>query len=405
MIDPIEPRRPLAGVKAVTMTIFQAGPICFAWMADFGADVIKIEPPGTGERGRQLFQRPDSPISSFFETHNRGVKGITLNIQTKKGIEILYELVKDADIFAQNFRPGVAERHGFSYEDLIKVNPRIVYLTTSAYGPDGPDASLPGTDGLAQAMGGIVSAYSEAGSRMFPSEVSVGDQTAGLINFGAVMVGLYHARMTGEGQKIETSLLGGQIFLMGHFMTRYLLHGEKPRRERVRILPEPNLTGSFNDSQGKPFLFQGVLVKDWQPVMTALGCWELLGASGLTSLDAIAKSKEKEKLLIEILDKVFATNTRAHWLKLLRDADVVSGPINDFAEAASDPNVIANKNIIDVDHPRAGKIRVNGFPWKFSKTPARAGVAPELGQHTEEIMTQLGYSGTQIRQLRNEKVI
>ena len=138
MIDPKEPRRPLEGVRAVTMTIFQAGPICFAWMADFGAEVIKIEPPGTGERGRQLFQRPDSPVSSFFETHNRGVKGITLNIQTRKGIEILYKLVKDADIFAQNFRPGVAERHGFAYEDLIKVNPRIVYLTTSAYGPDGP---------------------------------------------------------------------------------------------------------------------------------------------------------------------------------------------------------------------------------------------------------------------------
>jgi crotonobetainyl-CoA:carnitine CoA-transferase CaiB-like acyl-CoA transferase len=192
---------------------------------------------------------------------------------------------------------------------------------------------------------------------------------------------------------------------MGHFMTRYLLFGEKPRRERVRILPEPNMTGNFNDSAGKPFLFQGVLVKDWQPVMTALGCWELLGAAGLGSLEAIAKSKDKEKLLVDVLDRFFATNTREHWLKILRDADVVSGPVNDFAEAARNPNVIANNNIVEVDHPRAGKIRVNGFPWKFSKTPAKAGVAPELGEHTDEIMTRLGYTKAEIQRLRAEKII
>jgi crotonobetainyl-CoA:carnitine CoA-transferase CaiB-like acyl-CoA transferase len=144
----------LEGVKCVCLIMFQQTPVAFSMMADLGAEVIKIEPP-EGELGRHLGVAPGFPISPYFETNNRGFKCITLNLKTEKGREILYKLVQDADVFAQNFRPGVAERLGCGYEDLVKINPGIVYLSASAYGPDGPNAKLPGTDGIAQAMGGM----------------------------------------------------------------------------------------------------------------------------------------------------------------------------------------------------------------------------------------------------------
>jgi crotonobetainyl-CoA:carnitine CoA-transferase CaiB-like acyl-CoA transferase len=224
----------LEGVKCVCVIMFQQTPVAFSMMADLGAEVIKIEPP-EGELGRQLGVAPGFPLSPYFETNNRGFKCITLDLKTEKAREILYKLVKDADVFAQNFRPGVAERLGCGYEDLVKINPGIVYLSASAYGPDGPNAKLPGTDGIAQAMGGICFSYGEEGSRVTTGQISVGDETAAFHNFQAVIIALYHKLKTGEGQLIETSLLGSQIRLMGHSMSRVLMTGEQMSRSRMRF--------------------------------------------------------------------------------------------------------------------------------------------------------------------------
>jgi len=402
-----EARRPLEGVKCVCIIMFQQGPVAFSMMADLGAEVIKIERPGTGELGRGLLSVPELPVSPYFETNNRGFKGITLNIQKEKGREILYKLVKDADIFAQSFRPGVAERRGFAYEDLIKVNPSIVYLSMSAYGPDGPLAKLPGTDGVAQATGGISSVYGEEGSRMMTGQHSVADETAAFINFQAAMVGLYHKKMTGEGQKIETSLLGGQIRLMGFSMTRVLMTGQEMRRSRARVSggAVPLIAASFSDKDGKPFMIQVFGEDRWQKGMSAAGFDKMLAEVGCAKLVGIADSEEKTKLFLDTMDELFATDTREHWLKILRGVDIVSAPINTLLEASGDPDVIANNYVIEVDHPRAGKIKEVGFPWKFSKTPARAGIAPELGEHNNEVYKKLGYSDVDIEQFKKEGVI
>jgi len=397
--------RPLEGVKCVCIITFQQGPVAFSMMADLGAEVIKIERPGTGEPGRGLLSFPGVPLSPYFETNNRGMKGITLNFQHEKGREILYKLVKDADIFAQNFRPGVAERRGFAYEDLIKVNPGIVYLSMSSYGPDGPLAKLPGTDGIAQATGGLASLYGEESSRLMTGQHSVADETAAMINFGAVMVGLYHKRMTGEGQKIETSLLGGQIRLMGHSMTRVLMTGQELRRSRARIMggATPSITASFNDKNGKPFMIQIIGSEElWQKGMAAAGFDKMLTEVGCAKLGDVTESEEKARLFLDTIDRLFATNTREHWLKILRGADIVSAPINTVLEASKDPDVIANNYIIEVDHPRVGKIKEVGFPWKFHKTPAKAGIAPELGEHNNEVYKGLGYSDADIEQFKKE---
>ena len=402
-----ETHRPLEGVKCVCIIMFQQAPVAFSMMADLGAEVIKIERPGTGERGRGILSSPELPLSPYFETNNRGFKGITLNIQHEKSHEILAKLVKDADIFAQNFRPGVAERRGFAYEDLIKVNPSIVYLSMSSYGPDGPLAKLPGTDGAAQAAGGIASLFGEEGSRMVLGQHSVADETAAFINFQAAMVGLYHKRMTGEGQKIETSLLGGQIRLMGFSMTRVLFTGKEIERRRARILPgaSPGITASFNDKNGKPFMIQVVGEEPWRKSMAATGFDKMLAEVGCAKLGEVTESEEKAKLFLDTMDKLFATNTREHWLKILRGADIVSAPITTLLEASVDPDVIANNYVIEVDHPRVGKVKEVGFPWKFHKTPAKAGIAPELGEHNNEVYKGLGYSDAGIEQFKKEGVI
>jgi len=402
-----ETRRPLEGVKCVCIITFQQGPVAFSMMADLGAEVIKIERPGTGEWGRGLLSVPDLPLSPYFETNNRGMKGITLNFQHEKGREILYKLVKDADIFAQNFRPGVAERHHFAYEDLIKVNPSIVYLSMSSYGPDGPLAKLPGTDGVAQAAGGISSIYGEEGSRMMTAQHSVADETAAFINFQAAMVGLYHKKMTGEGQEIETSLLGGQIRLMGYSMTRVLMTGKEMPRSRARVSggATPSITASFNDKNGKPFMIQIIGEKPWQRGMAAAGFDKMLAEVGCDKLGNVTESQEKAQAFLDTIDRLFVTNTREHWLKILREADIVSAPINTLLEASRDPDVIANNYITEVDHPRAGKVKEVGFPWKFLKTPAKAGIAPELGEHNNEVYKGLGYSDADIEQFKKEGVI
>ncbi len=398
--------RPLEGVKCVCLIMFQQTPVAFSMMADLGAEVIKIEPP-RGELGRQLGVTPNFPISPYFETNNRGFKCITLDLKKDKAREILYKLVKDADVFAQNFRPGVAERLGCGYEDLVKINPGIVYLSASAYGPDGPNAKLPGTDGIAQAMGGICFSYGEEGARVTTGQIAVGDETAAFLNFQAVMVGLYHKLKTGEGQLIETSLLGGQIRLMGFSMTRVLFTGEMMPRSRIRMFTgqAPNLTATFTDKNGKPFIIQVVGEERWRKGLENTGLAEELDKVGCARLGDIGASPETKKTFLDTMDRLFATNTREHWLKLLREADVVSAPINTLAEAAVDPDAVANQYIIEVDHPRVGKIKEVGFPWKFHKTPAKAGIAPEVGEHNNEILNGLGYSDADIKQLKEEGVI
>jgi len=375
-------------------------------LADLGAEVIKIEPPGTGERGRGLYPCPECPTAPYFETNNRGVKCITLNFQHENGLEILYKLVKDANVFAENLRPGVAERHGFAYEDLIKVNPNIVYLSMSTYGPDGPLAKLPGYDGVAQAAGGIASVFGEEGSRMMTGQHSVADETAASTNFGAVLVGLYHQKMTGEGQKIETSLLGGQIRLMGHSMTRVAMAGKDLPRGQARVGGGAPFTGgTFYDKNGKGFSIHIIGEERWQKSMSATGFDKRLAEVGCTKLGDVVESEEKTKVLRDTMGKLFATNTREHWLKILRGLDIISAPFNTLFEASQDPDVIANNYVIEVDHPRVGKIKEVGFPWKFSKTPAKAGIAPEVGEHNNEILKGLGYSDADIEQLKEEGVV
>jgi crotonobetainyl-CoA:carnitine CoA-transferase CaiB-like acyl-CoA transferase len=402
-----ELRGPLDGVKVVACSTAQAGTVPYMLMADLGADVIKIEVPEKGDNTRAGSVFPGLP-STIFETNNRGVKSVTLNLKTAEAREILYKLVARADIFGQNFRPGAAEKNGYGYEDLKKVNPKLVYVSISGYGPKGPNSHLPGTDSMAQALGGIAQAYSNPGQPMRTGIVSVADETCAILAFGGMLAALHCARTHGIGQKVECSLLGGQIRLMGWTLTTAMWRNRDPVTGQARITgtPErPGISASFNDMNGKPLVLQ-LQGRKWKSAMSALGFYETLEKDGFGDLGVAVASDERRRTLLETLDRLFATGPRDKWVAALRAADIVSAPINTLLEASNDPDVLANGYVTEVEYPKYGrKLKVHGSPWQFSETPPRFGIAPELGEHNEAVLSELGYSAAQIEDLRNRKVI
>ncbi len=402
------PHGPLHGVKIVACSTAQAGTVPYMLMADLGAEVIKIEVPGVGDNSRGSTVMPGFP-STYFETNNRGVKSVTLNLKTAEGREILKKLVAQADIFGQNFRPGAAEKNGFGYEELRKVNPRLVYMSVSGYGPNGPNAALPGTDSMAQALGGIAEAYSMPGQKLRTGIVSVADETCAILAFGGALAALTYARSTGIGQKVDCSLLGGQIRLMGWTLTTTMWRNSDPVTGQARVTgtPErPGLSASFNDRDGKPLVFQLNGARPWRAAMTALGFYEALEKAGFGDLGIVVSSDEQRASLLRMLDELFATGPRDDWVARLRGADIVAAPINTLLEAADDPDVLANGYVTEIDYPKHGKrLKVHGSPWHFSETPARIGIAPELGGHNDAALAELGYSPAQIEDLRERKII
>ncbi len=402
-----KPHGPLQGVKVVSCSTAQAGTVPYVLMADLGADVIKIEMPNGGDTSRVASVLPGMP-SSFFETNNRGVKSVTLNLKLPAAREILHKLVAGADIFGQNFRPGAAEKNGFGWDELKKVNPKLVYISISGYGPNGPHADLPGTDSMAQALGGIAQAYATPGQPLKTGVVSVADETCAILAFGGALAALTYARTTGIGQRIDCSLLGGQIRLMGWTLTTAMWRDRDPVIGQARVAgtrEKPAMSASFNDRDGKPFVFQ--LARDqWTEALNSLGFREAMEGAGFAQLGVAMDSDQKREEMLARLGELFTTGTRENWVARLRGGDIVSAPINTLLEAAVDPDVVANGYIAEVDYPRYGKrLKVHGSPWQFSETPAKIGIAPDLGEHNNEVLCALGYDAAQIEDLRSRKVI
>src|SRR5712691_3340747 len=294
-----QPHGPLQGVKVVSCSTAQAGTVPYMLMADLGADVIKIEVPEGGDSSRRMTVLPGMP-STFFETNNRGVKSVTLNLKAPEGRAILHKLVARADIFGQNFRPGAAEKNGFGYEELRRINPKLVYVSISGYGPKGPHADLPGTDSMAQALSGIAEAYAVPGQKMRTGVVSVADETCAILAFGGALAALTHARATGIGQKVELSLLGSIVRLLGWTFTTTLWRGTDPVTGQARVAgtrERPAMSASFNDRDGKPMVFQ--LARDqWEEAMTALGFYAEVEKAGYIDLGEAMDSAEKRAELL-----------------------------------------------------------------------------------------------------------
>ena len=396
----------LSGLKIVACSTAQAGTVPYMLMADLGAEVIKIETPGKGDNNRNSGFL-EGEFGSFFETNNRGVKSLTLNLKSEKGQKILHSLIKDADVFGQNFRPGVAEKLNFDYDTLSKINPKIVYASVSAYGPDAPDGHLPGTDAVGQALSGIAEAYSIPGNNLRTGVASVADESCAILTFGGILAAYINAQKTGKGQKLETSLVGSAFRLLGWTMTT-AMWSDRPPITGARIngtRERPGIAACFNDINGKPFALQ-LDPDDWREAMKALNFFDVLTEKGLIDLGLAFESEKKKTEILDKLAELFSTDTRDNWISVLRKADMISTHVNTMLEASNDPNIKENNYVTEVWYPELNKnMKVHGTPWKFSKTPANIKRAPKLGEHNTEILSDLGYTKDEIEGFKDDKII
>ncbi len=396
----------LSGLKIVACSTAQAGTVPYMLMADLGAEVIKIETPGKGDNNRNSGFL-EGEFGSFFETNNRGVKSLTLNLKSEKGQKILHSLIKDADVFGQNFRPGVAEKLNFDYDTLSKINPKIVYASISAYGPDAPDGHLPGTDAVGQALSGIAEAYSIPGNNLRTGVASVADESCAILTFGGILAAYINAQKTGKGQKLETSLVGSAFRLLGWTMTTAMWSNRPPiTGARINGTRErPGIAACFNDINGKPFALQ-LDPDDWREAMKALNFFDVLTENGLIDLGLAFESEKKKTEILDKLAELFSTDTRDNWISVLRKADMISTHVNTMLEASNDPNIKENNYVTEVWYPELNKnMKVHGTPWKFSKTPANIKRAPKLGEHNTEILSGLGYTKDEIEGFKDDKII
>jgi crotonobetainyl-CoA:carnitine CoA-transferase CaiB-like acyl-CoA transferase len=400
---------PLEGFRVIDWTIWQQGPVCSAMLGDLGADVIKIEERVGGDPGRGMakmsgIDMADKP-NFYFEANNRNKRGITVDLKKPEGREIVYRLVETADVFVQNFRQGVAERLGLGYADLKPRNPRLIYATATGYGPRGPESGDPSFDQLGLARSGIMLAAGEPDMPPLAIAGGIADQMGAIMLAYGVLAALLARERFGVGQAIDGSHLGSMMALQGLSVSARLMWGFAIPRMPRKYQANP-LWNHYQCQDGR-WICLGMLQPDryWSDFSRAIGRPELASDERFVDLRVRAANAGAA---IEILDAVFATRPLAEWMQILRaGGDFIFCQVNAVDDLPDDPQVKANDYVVDFDHPRFGPTQVIGLPVQLSETPgAIRRPAPEFGEHTEEILTELlGYSWEQVAALKDREVI
>jgi crotonobetainyl-CoA:carnitine CoA-transferase CaiB-like acyl-CoA transferase len=389
----------LEGLRVVDLTQAMAAPFCSMNLADMGADVIKVEPP-TGEDMRRGSASRHGHSGTFL-TINRSKRGITVDLKQPAGVAIVHRLVKTADVFVQNYRPGAARRLGVDYETLAALNPRLIYCSVSGFGSTGPYAPRGGYDLIAQGMSGIMSVTGDEGGLPAKAGLPVSDLSAGLFGAYGILCALEYRERTGRGQFVDTSLLEAALALTVREATEYWVTGRAP--------------GPMGSADRRAAPCQALRASDgWVAVEadTDARFEALARAIGRPELAADARfagaaDRLRHRLaLVAELETTTAKETRAHWLARLDRAGVPAGPVNDYAEALGDPHTLALEMVVDLDHPGAGPIKALGVPVKLSDTPGAVDrAAPLLGQDNAAVLTELGYSEAEQRALKDQGVV
>ncbi len=385
----------LSRFRIIDLTRVRAGPTCVRQFADFGAKVIKIESPGGdgGLGGARL--GPD------FQNLHRNKRCITLDLKAPEGKEILRKLAAQSDVMVENFRPDVKDRLGIAYADMRAVNPRLVYASISGFGEDGPYRMRPGFDQIAQGMGGIMSVTGLPGHGPVRAGIPVADLCAGLFAAQGIMAALLEREVSGEGQWVQSSLLGSMIAMMDFQAARYLMKGEVPQ-QAGNDHPTSIPTGVFPTTDGHINIAAAGDVM-YARLCKALGFPELIEDPHYKTGEARSANRAA---LNERITEVTRSDTSAAWVERLNAAEVPCGPIYAMDEVFADPQVKHLGMAQPVEHPTLGRTELVGQAIKLSRTPAKLETpTPAMGQHTDEVLGELGYDAGQIAGLRERKVV
>ena len=376
---------PLEGIRILESAHQYPGPYCSLLLADLGAEVIKIERPGVGDLARQAHD--------FFQSINGNKKSLTLDLKSPAARKILYRLVENSDVFMEGFRPGVASRIGIDYPTLREINPRLIYCSISGYGQEGPYRDFPGHDLNYQAMAGMLHCFQDEKGNFVPPGVAIGDLSSGMFAAIGILAALQARHNTGKGQFVDVSMFDG---LLSWMTTRLGIFWGTGRFERDRDAGY----GIFRTKDGQ-FLTLAIAHEDW--------FWDrLCAAMGLPEYQGIRALERRKRRpeLSERMQRVFLGKPREEWLKVLQEADVPVAPVKSPDEIEQDPHVLFRKMIQEISFASGEKIKQVGFPMKLSDMPDRLRIPPpRLGEHTDEILKSLGYTGKEMEGFKKEGVI
>lgn len=386
---------PLARFRVIDLTRVRSGPTCVRQLADWGADVVKIEATG-----------PDDELGgprdgSDFQNLHRGKRSLTLDLKSEAGRAVFFDLVDGADVVVENFRPDVKGRLGVDYAAVSARNPRIVYGSISGFGQDGPYALRPGVDQIAQGMGGLMSVTGEPERGPMRVGIAVADSTAGLYCAIGILTALLEREVSGRGQWVQTSLLEAQIALLDFQAARWLIEKRVPKQvgNQHPVSVPTNLYATSDGHINIAAVGDGIFAR----------LAKTLGHPEWPSDERFANSRQRyfnRAALNELIQAVLATNTNAHWVELLNEIGVPCGPVHKLDQVFADPQVQHLGIAQPVEHPRLGTLQLVGQPFSLSRTPQRLSRAtPERGEHNDELLRELGYDDARIAALRDAGVI
>jgi crotonobetainyl-CoA:carnitine CoA-transferase CaiB-like acyl-CoA transferase len=391
----------LSRFTVVDLTRVRAGPTCVRQLADWGANVIKVEIPETPEDAAKgnvpEFSARHEPD---FQNLHRNKRSISLNLKAPEAIEVLHRLVKRADVVVENYRPDVKERLGIDYEALSKVNPRIVYTSISGFGQDGPYRERPGVDQIAQGLGGLMSVTGEPGRGPMRVGIPVADLSAGLFAAIGTLIALLEREASGRGQWVHTSLLEAQIFMLDFQAARWLMKQEVPGQVG-NDHPTGVPTGRFKTSDG--YINIAPTPAMWRRFCKAMGLEEIAEQPDFATPAARRKNRAKVN---EMIEKITVHKDSASWIARLNEAGIPCGPICSIDQTFANEQVKHLGIAQSVVSPALGEITMVGQPVNLSRTPSSLAVsAPEHGEHTDEVLQWIGYSAAEIAELKQSKAV
>ena len=392
---------PLTGYKVVDLTMYLSGPLATMYLGDLGADVIKVEPLSGDPLRRSGPPFCDGGDSAYYMVGGRNKRSICLDLKAPEGKEMLRRLVANADVLVENYRPGVADRLGIGYDDLVKINPKLVYVALSGFGQDGPYRERPAFDTVVQAYSGWMSITGTEETGPLRPGPSVADLLGGIHSAFATTLALLHRERTGKGQKVGVSLLDGLVSTLFPQVLTFLYEGKIPKRSgnmHPIIVP----FGTFPAKDGLINVAVGT-VPQWRGLCSQLGMEDL---AGNPEYDENAGRWKHRDEIHSRMARGLAHKTRYEWVDIFESLGIPCAPVNDMRDVYEDPQVRHNRLFIDLPHPKAGSVKVINNPFRLEQMdPSEWRAPPALGQDTDEVLLGLGLGEAEVARLRQAKVV